>query len=168
MTDCASFRERLVEASPAELRRAVASPADRRAASVGPTGVDSKHLERHLARCSACRAETERILDGLDALDMALDGPPGNLDVDLVLRRARNEQDGAGRRWPRHPVRIAAALLAAATLALLFRQQSDGPPPQPAPVIAALPAVADVEVPAGQNVAVLPTDNPAITVLWFF
>jgi len=168
MTDCASCRERLMEASPAELRRVVAGRPEGRVTSVGPSGPGSKGIAGHLARCPACRAEVERVVDGLDALDMALDGPPDGIDVDLVLRRARNEQDRAGRRWPRHPVRIAAALLAAATLALLFRQQSDGPPPRPTPVIAALPSVPDVEVPAGRNVAVLPTDNPAITVLWFF
>jgi hypothetical protein len=210
MMDCVVHRERLLEASPPELRQALAraQAADPRAEGV-ETDIDSACFETHLASCPACLAAAERVVEGLDALDMALDGTldmgldqaldtapddrSSGVDPAAILERARGaasetgtgrEGDGRtgahgsemvgssigrrGRRpWARSD-RLAAALLAAAAVALVFLRPPSGPSRHPPATVAARPTEPDVEAPAGRNVAVLSTDNPDITVLWIF
>jgi hypothetical protein len=198
MMDCVVHRERLLEASPPELRQALAraQAADPRAEGV-ETDIDSACFETHLASCPACLAAAERVVEGLGALDQALDTAPDDrssgVDPAAILERARGaasetgtgrEGDGRtgahgsemvgssigrrGRRpWARSD-RLAAALLAAAAVALVFLRPPSGPSRHPPATVAARPTEPDVEAPAGRNVAVLSTDNPDITVLWIF
>lgn len=209
MTDCLVHRERLLESSPLELRRTLAKAG---AADSGTEGagadVGSSRLGTHLASCPACLAAAERVLEGLDALDAALDERSRSVDPVAILERARGAaaeagetgterlragggetgtghgRDGRtdalgserieaviGRRgrsaWAR-PERLAAALLAVAAVALVFLRPAPAPPTDPPPAVSARSIGPDVEAPAGRNVAVLPTDNPDITVLWLF
>ena len=180
MTDCVVHRERLLEASPPELRQALARAraTDPRAEGVG-AGIDSARFETHLASCPTCLAAAERVVEGLDALDRALDmGLDMGLDIALddrssgvdpvaILERARAAA-GKGRPSRARSDRMAAALLAAAAVALVFVRPPSGPSPHPPAEVAARPTGPDVEAPAGRNVAVLSTDNPDITVLWIF
>jgi len=184
MTDCVVHRERLLEASPPELRQALARAraTDPRAEGVG-AGIDSARFETHLASCPTCLAAAERVVEGLDALDRALDmGPDMGLDMGLdtalddrssgvdpvaILERARAAAGKGRPSWARSD-RMAAALLAAAAVALVFVRPPSGPSPHPPSAVAARPTGPDVEAPAGRNVAVLSTDNPDITVLWIF
>lgn len=89
MTDCVVHRERLLESSPLELRRALGyartadSPED-----VGAR-LGSSRFPTHLASCPACRAAARRVLEGLDALDAALDERSRSVDPVSILERAR-------------------------------------------------------------------------------
>jgi hypothetical protein len=168
MRDCVVHRERLLEASPSELRQALARAraADPRAEGVG-ADIGSARFEMHLACCPACLAAAERVVEGLDALDTALGDRSSGVDPVAIVERAR-AADGKGRPpWARSD-RLAAALLAAAAVALVFLRPPSGPSPHPPAAVAAQPTEPDVEAPAGRNVAVLSTDNPDITVLWIF
>lgn len=168
MSECVVHRERLLEASPTELRRTLARvrAADSRAEGVGGD-IDSARFETHLASCPRCLAAAERVAEGLDALDVALDDRSSGVDPVAILERARATAGKGRSPWARSG-RLAAALLAAAAVALVFLRPPSGPSPHPPTTFAARTAGPDVEAPAGRNVAVLATDNPDITVLWIF
>jgi anti-sigma factor RsiW len=152
---CDDVRQALLLAEPGELRR------------------ESRgEVADHLRTCAACRADADRILAATDALDgwLATRGRAPALDQLLGPEPAGRE---APRRasWLRtRPAMAWIGLSAAAVLvALLVR-----PPVQRAPngiVVEAppndepLPLVQDA---AGRSFAVLQTEDPDITVLWFF
>ncbi len=93
------------------------------------------------------------------------------LDVDAILSRAAVKVDPPVRQ--RRGLK-GFALLAAASLAALLLVRGGEPllPGSPgfpgAPVAPVVVAYADFETPEGSNLAVLPTGNPDITVLWFY
>ncbi len=160
----------LLEADTASLRAMEAGEADR----LKGIGLEASHDEgrwrdsiSHVESCPACRAKITRILAGARAIDAALSVPPEAvpLDIDAILSRAALKADTRAR--PRRGVR-AFTLLAAASLAvLLLMRRGDPPlPGSPLPTLAA--TYADFETTAGSNLAVLPTENPDITVLWFY
>jgi len=109
---------------------------------------------------------------GAASLDAALSTASDGLDVDALLRRANAPESKhrtatvtpIRRRWQR----IATAALAASIVGLVVLSDRDealpGAPYAPRSTL----QVPIVEAPAGQNVAVIATDNPDITVLWFY
>lgn len=163
MSDCTNFLGALLEAEVDELR-----------------GYADTALSHHVAQCASCAAAAERILDANRALDRAL-APTPALDVEAVLARARpaaarggNDRSSrrpeaghasrpVGRRW-----RAWAGLAAAASVAalILISEREPGLPGTPDPPLKRAQAL--VEAPADRKVAVIQTDNPDITVLWFF
>ena len=135
-------------------------------------GESATEVALHIRDCARCRAVAQKILDSTARLDMALTTRPGEFDVDALLERARSPESGPKtatisplrQRWHR----IANVALAAAVVGLLVLGDRDEPLPgtefAPSPT-AQLPIV---EPSTGQNVAVIKTDDPDITVLWFF
>ena len=150
MTECTRSHHVLFEAELAEL-----------------VGRADTELATHLAKCARCRAAAERIVASMGLLDRALSVPGAGPDVDVILARARLEAVPAARRkrrFPRSWVALAAAA-AVVTIALWGQREPTlrgvplASPSGPPPVVDAL---------ASDNVAVFETDNPDITVLWFF
>jgi ferric-dicitrate binding protein FerR (iron transport regulator) len=147
MIDCDAAREMLLEADPAELK-----------------GQGESDFARHLRTCAACRQRTAFILSETTALGRALSAlPPA---PDAVDRRPADRGPRA-RRW-----RIAIPLaLAAGVGALLLARRPQMPLPTsnaPLQVATANQRTLDVQVPAGQSVAVFHTDNPKIVVIWSY
>jgi len=156
MMPCTEVRELLLEAEPEELR-----------------GVGASALAEHLRACRACARIAERILAETRMLDAYLeDAPPPPLPE--ILRRAgvARASEGApavpAKRTVRRRWLWAPAAAAAAFAALFVALESRGPvtpsvsttmPAEPPPV---------VEPASSATVAVMQTDNPDITVLWFF
>lgn len=160
MTTCSDIRELLLEASPAELG-----------------GEGDGPLAAHLRECALCRRRAARLLEADEALDAAL-GAPGTLDVEAVLERAARlpsvhlvstwgARAGSAARRALSARRAWVPLAAAAAVAgLLLVARSPAPPPLPAVAHAEAPPL--VEESSAGGVAIIETDNPDITVLWFF
>jgi hypothetical protein len=161
---CAGVRELMLEAEPAELRGAGDSP-----------------VALHVRACGDCRALATRMLDAQDDLAVALSA--------LTQPRPHRESMSPGSAAPgrsfgsQHP-RIArpsrpfrraaialAPLAAAALLVLMLHQQRNGddlPPLQPSPDALAMAADRPlVNVASGDDVAIMSTTNPNITVVWY-
>lgn len=169
MRDCNSFRSKMLTAELEVLR-----------------GVGDDPLARHIAGCSACAEIAKAMLVDAESLDRVLAQSPPELDVDAVLARAGSgAAPNAGiapetRTRQRHRAlasrrgRWTAVALAACAAALLFLQREEGPRPGASGPVAPVPtAVAanpppTVESAPGHNVAVIPTDNPNITVVWYY
>ena len=165
MSECASFREQMLEAEPAELRGEGESP-----------------LARHVRDCPTCARAAALLLEETARLDAFLaDAPP--LDVEAVLARAGVATRGIATRGVAQqalPLRLGARrlqprrwwapLAAAAALAglLLFRAPDLTRTPSPGAAARELPELPLVEASADQDVAVMPTGNPDITVVWIF
>lgn len=167
MTDCRVPRDELLEADLHEL-----------------TGDSDSEIGLHVRACSTCAEAAQRILATNRALDAALHSPPP-LDVQALVARAkfvavpgventedhlsgrapaRRRPNGPGlRQWRRWAGMAAAAAIAALLLARPGNRPLPGVELHP---VAVAPAALDV--PPGHNLAVIQTDNPDITVLWFF
>ncbi len=160
--DCSTTRDWILEVDPEELAR------DGTGEQRDATGEHAAHL----AECAECRALADEILGAEAVLREGLDSLEPTLDVGAALVRARQAHQAVRRRrrWP------AAVPLAAAALGGLLVLGRPSPVRiadlDPATVTAAralgLVGPAPV-VRAGRNdrVAVLPTENPNITVIWF-
>jgi predicted anti-sigma-YlaC factor YlaD len=146
MMDCAGVRPLLLEAEPEDL-----------------AGVGSSHVAAHVRTCGACGAVAARILDETARLDGFLARAPAAPDVDALVTRAQRREKKVipfptWKRW-------SAVAAAAAVAGLLFLRRDvplqafDRHTFDEAPLVEAAP---------DQNVAVLATANPDITVLWFF
>ena len=129
-------------------------------------------IGQHVRDCERCRQKAQKVLDSIASLDAALATVPDGFDANAVLKRARSPETGVRaatlsplrHRW-RH---FAAVALAASIVGLLVLGNRDEALPGtalPPRVSAGLPIV---EPSSGQNVVVINTDNPDITVLWFF
>lgn len=151
MSVCDAWMDDLLEAEPAALR-----------------GEGDTPLAAHVRSCAGCREAATVLLEETALLDAALGATPP-LDVDAVLRRAA--LDVASGAQPNTPVRTrgrwaAGTAVAAAAVAVLYLGRATPPPaPGGAAVGAAVPIL---EAAPAQDVAVLATGNPDITVLWFF
>jgi hypothetical protein len=150
---CAEAHEAILEADPGEL-----------------SGNGEGALAIHLSGCSKCRQLARLVLDGEADLGRTLVEavPSPNLD-EILERGARRGAQRGTRRSPRRRFVWATVvpLASAATLVGIFftrEPQLPGPPYTPPPASVGL----DVQAPEGQNVAVLKTNNPDITVLWLF
>lgn len=152
---CEAVREALLVAEPDELR-----------------GESGGEVVDHLRACAQCRADADRILAGSRALDAWL-GAPGRAPTLEQLAGLGPVAPGPAHRGSWRRARPAAAWIAlsaaAAAIALLVR-----PPARPRPSGIAvevppntepLPLVQDA---GGRSFAVLETEDPDITVLWFF
>jgi hypothetical protein len=131
-------------------------------------GEGDSELAGHIRGCSHCAEAARAIRASTARLEAVLATPSASLDVDALLARARLDAAPAPTReryrWARW------AVPAAAVLAGLWAI-GDRDPPLPgratpaARTEAALPLV---ESSPGRDVAVMPTNDPDITILWFF
>jgi hypothetical protein len=150
MTECADVRDLLLDAEPDELR-----------------GIGSTRVAEHVRACRRCARLAKRILDETDLLAAYLDERPAPPVADILGRAGvpagprPSRRSRVRRRWLWAPA-------AAAVAALFVAIESRGPAPASGPALAAFDASPVVEPATGETVAVLPTDNPDITVLWFF
>jgi anti-sigma factor RsiW len=166
----------LLEADPYELR-----------------GEGDGALATHLRRCEACRRSARRILEGERALDDALRARAARRSVDHVLREVRatlaeGREDPAGQvpgapRSIRWKVAVPLAAAAVAAIALWSRGPGDESTPvspvvRPAwsaPPSATASTAAEagergsgLRVEADERFALLPTESPTISVVWFY
>lgn len=155
MSDCTRSLDDLFEADLEDLR-----------------GTSDTETGRHVRDCMRCRVLAQRVLESTARLDTALATMPGGFDVNAVLARAKEPEatPQAATISPirRHWQRIATVALAASIVGLLVLGDRD----EALPGIAFTPGLTAelpiVEPSIGQNVAVIKTDNPDITVLWFY
>lgn len=127
-------------------------------------------LAGHLGGCENCRSMARMILEGERGLGKAMETLVPAADLDELLERAKREPAGARgaiRRKLRWSARGAVPLAAAAALAALFLGREPVLPGDPVVPLATAPGLG-LEVTEGRDVAVLATNNPDITVLWFF
>lgn len=162
MKACAEYRDLILAAEPGELR-----------------GEGETALAVHVRRCSSCARAAALVLEETARLHEYLGEVP-DFDVDALLARTGQLAPEHERGAPKAPPRVQhrfpgrrlwVPLAAAAALAglLLVRGfgirapatfvASSSPPPAPAPV---------VEPVAGQDAAIMQTDDPEITVVWLF
>ena len=149
---CAEALQAILEADPATL-----------------LGRGDDGLARHIRECSECRGMAQTVLETEeslgDALVAAVPAPPLDVLIDRVL-----PQPSKSKPFRFRPKAFGLGLLplaAAAAMVGLFLgtdPQIPGNPYSPSPEAPGL----GLEVPEGQNVAVLATKDPNITVLWFF
>ena len=133
-------------------------------------GRGEEPLAEHLKGCPRCRAVGQMILEGERGLGEAMMDLVPVPDLDDLMDRAERERDG-GQKGIRHQLRWSlsrlAPLAAAAALVALFFGREPVLPGDPVVHLPPAPGLG-LEVPEGQDVAVLATSNPDITVLWFF
>ncbi len=182
MTDCATTRDWILEMDPEELERHGSGDrqngtVDRQDGAEAHRGDTDAHAA-HLTACAECRALADEILGAEAILRDGLGSVTPALDVETALLRAREaHQAGAVHRAVRRRRRwqVALPLAAAALGGLLLIGR-----PSPARIADLDPATVTAAralglvgsgpvVRAGRNdrVAVLPTENPNITVIWF-
>lgn len=158
MTRCSEVRDRLLDADPGELEGRGSSP-----------------VAAHVRACPACRARARRILDAQAALDGALSEMAAGVAVGVDPAEARSQVERRRRSRRRVVWGVVAPLAAAAVGAVaLFgtgRPSDPGAPMGTVPTWA-LPGLGaggsgTVVSAGGEGVAVLPTRNPDITVVWF-
>ena len=160
MTDCPTTRDWILGADPEELEQ----------------GAPGKHAD-HLAECPECRALADGILGAEADLRDGLDSVEPVLDVAVALDRARKAHQvvvhQAARRRRRWQVAVPLAAAALGGILLVGRPPSVPVPSfDPATVRAAralglVGARPVVNAEGHASVAVLPTENPNITVIWF-
>ena len=159
MTDCPTTRDWILDADPAELEQDGA-------------GKHAGHLVGHLAECPQCRALADDILGSQAAFGDVLAAVAPALDLEAALVRAR-EAHQATRRRRRWQVAVP---LAAAALGGLLLMGRPSPAPVPGFDLATVRAARAlglagarpiVKAQSHQRVAVLPTEDPNITVIWF-
>jgi anti-sigma factor RsiW len=158
MTTCERYREALLEAEPDDLR-----------------GLGQTEVARHIRACPACARGGEIILETTASLNVFLDREVPVSELDAVLRRA-TAQSGTAPQRASHPGPVAPwrpnrrwiALAAAASIAALLLLPGRPAPLPPLATVATTTVLPTVESAPGQTVAVFETENPDITVLWFF
>lgn len=172
MSTCTPFRELMLEADPAELR-----------------GEGNGDLARHLRVCEPCSRVAALLLEETARLDALLEEAP-DVDVAGILARAgvssapsgpaseavrpamaasaASVPGRLGMRFPRR--RLWIPLVAAAALAAILLLRAPWVRSPTASVAAAPESAAPpvVEPAAGQDAAILRTDDPEITVIWLF
>lgn len=146
--DCEQARSWMLEADLAELRAVGGSP-----------------LADHLAGCEECRRRAEAIVAGMAELDHAL----AELARPAATRRATLLRLRPARVW-----RWAAPLALAAGMAAVMLARRPAPAEEPPGVtaeriarvlFAPAPVARSVD---GRGVAVLETNDPDVTVVWFY
>ena len=175
---CSEVSRALLEADPRELR-----------------GEGDTPMARHLHACPHCRGAARIILRGEESLAASMVEAVPASDLDQVLRRASAPPSPppriSKRRWTRHLGLALVPLAAAAVGVGLFLGVDPGIDPDAEPgVLGTLEAPSGsapgpplalrtfdagsppprlaLQIPEGRNAAVLATDDPDITVLWFF
>jgi hypothetical protein len=155
---CDEARALLLEAEPEELKGTGGSP-----------------LSLHLSACPRCAAAAARVLEATRELDAHLATASHGSGVDAVLARLADAGTLGGeglhgrpqRRWG--PAVWGSLALAAAAAGLVFVTRTPAPMHEGTPrTTASAPPLPLVEASNAATVAVIQTDNPDITVLWFF
>ena len=142
---CAEAHEAILEADPGEL-----------------DGTRDGPLAHHLSECSRCRQMARWVLDEEAGLGRTLTEAVSPPNLDEILERGGSRPLQRRSTWATViPLAAAATLIG---LILSREPQLPGPIYTPPPT----PAGLGVQVPDGQNVAVLKTNDPDITVLWLF
>ncbi|MCY4015170.1 MAG: hypothetical protein OXG82_20960 [Gammaproteobacteria bacterium] len=136
-------------------------------------GNGSSELAGHIRDCERCGALARSILAGYEALNGTLE-PAVDLNVRRIVSFGRARADGRVRhrsRWrlPMPPTWAAATATAAsiaAALALVLPERGPRLKPvwQPPATVSSAPVVSAPH----HNVAVIQTDDPDITVFWFY
>jgi anti-sigma factor RsiW len=151
--NCDVALERMLEADPDEL-----------------AGRGDSELALHVAGCARCGAVAAELLAGQETLAAGLRSLEGGRDVEVVLDGVRR---AAARRRRRRRLlsRVAAPLAAAAALALLVvgdRGSQVRPQASLPPRAAVSRPEQTVRLAPNTNAVVFETDNPKITVVWFY
>lgn len=141
MADCETFRDQLLEAD-----------------SLALSGALDTALARHLAGCPSCRRDAELILAGEHALATALGSMQPSTPLPPVVELAGWR---SRRRW--WLMASAAAVIALVWTGSTVRDA--GQLDAPARVVE---APSGPEVAARRNTVFLKTDNPDITIVWFY
>ncbi len=140
------------------------------------TGQGTSPLAQHLQLCSRCRSIADFVLQEEDRMGAQMAEAVTTPDLDRLLEDALGPRAKPTDQPPLRPrtstrlKRVGFSLIplaAAAALATLFLRPDPslpGDPYAPPQRTAGL----DLEVPGGQNAVVLKTNDPDITVLWFF
>ncbi len=158
MTTCERYRDALLEAEPDDLR-----------------GIGQTDVARHIKACPACARAGEVILETTASLNAYLGSEEHAPALDAVLRRSataevtpprQTERAGPVASWRTN--RRWVALAAAASIAALLLVPGRPAPLPPTATVATAEPLPTVESAPGQTVAVFETENPDITVLWFF
>jgi hypothetical protein len=158
---CAEMRERLLDADPAELR-----------------GEGDSTVALHLHDCARCAAAARRILGAQQELAASLStltdqaAATGRVGATVGMSRAwgrgHASRTSRTRRWL---IGTTAPLAAAAVLVLVLVQRRAGdelPRLEPLPEqVAAATDVPMVNVTGNDDVAIMRTTNPNITVVWY-
>jgi len=132
-------------------------------------GLGESSLARHIRECPHCQEISRAVLSGESALAEGLVAAVAPPDLDALLDEAlgpATEPKSLRFRTWRYGLSLVPVAAAAAMVALFLGGEPQLPgdpylPPEPTPGLG-------LEVPEGQNVAVLATNDPEITVLWFF
>ena len=135
-------------------------------------GSGTTELARHIRACERCGALARSILAGYETLNATLE-PAIELSVPRIVALGQARADAGVRRpsrWrlpmpPTWAAATAAAASIAAALALVLPDPRDPRlEPQPPATVASAPVVSAPH----HNVAVIQTDDPDITVFWFY
>ena len=141
MPDCDRFRAQMLEAEPVEL-----------------SGMTETPLSRHLGVCPSCRQRARRLIEGHRVLDRALLGLEPRLVAPLAGTTLPRGRPRIRWRWP--------AVAAAVVLWLAVRgglgPQVEWSTPS-APV-----SEPDQQLATTGNAVVIATENPDITIVWFY
>lgn len=134
------------------------------------TGESGTELAAHIAACERCQAVASEIVEGQRRLADSLRAMDAGRNVDAVLDEVRVQATRRRRRARAFGVLVPFA--AAAALALLVTSDRSGTVP-PDPVVpesatAVPPPRTLVRLPPATNAILLKTDNPKITVVWFY
>lgn len=150
--NCATAREYMLTADPAELEGRAAGP-----------------LFDHLGACAACRAIAEGLVAAHRELRESLAVEPAARAAAEVARgaiRSAQRRQLVTRRFRRGVPLAAAAILAGL---LVLRRSPEAPFSPPARDAGAVPARFAVTAPPGKNVLVLQQpDTSRVIVVWFF
>ncbi len=134
------------------------------------TGESGTDLAAHIVTCERCQAVASELVDGQRRLADGLRAMEAGRPVDAVLDEVRAQATRRRRRARAFGVLVPFA--AAAALALLITSDRSGtvPPPSDAVVPESATPVPRtlVRLPPATNAMLLKTDNPKITVVWFY
>lgn len=149
---CFEARQALLEADPRALE-----------------GRGEDPLACHIRECPDCRAMARTVLKGEESLAQELVAAVPLPDLDSLLDQvlASPEKKASLRFRLKRFGLTALPLAAAAAMAALFLAREPQLPGDPYSPSQPDPGLG-LEFPEGQDVAVLATNNPDITVLWFF
>lgn len=132
------------------------------------TGESGTELAAHIVACERCQAVASEIVEGQRRLADSLRAMEAVRTVDVVLDEVRSQATRRRRRARAFGVLV--PLAAAAALALLVTSDRSGTVPSDAviPEIAIAVPPTLVRLPPATNAILLKTDNPKITVVWFY
>ena len=132
------------------------------------TGESGTELAAHIVACARCQAVASEIVEGQRRLADSLRAMESGRTVDTVLDEVRAQVTRRRRRT--RAFRVLVPLAAAAALALLVTTDRSGTVPSSVAVPESATAVPRtmVRLPPTTNAMVLKTDNPKITVVWFY